>query len=110
MRRLQLHHPVDRTRHCERVAIAVAANGDEIREVSEEAAEEVPGDTDLVLRKPDHQRVGCRAPRNRVQLDINLKRFDSDMSQYPTTMRIFEACMKLDAFQRAQPSAQPDAE
>jgi len=25
-------------------------------------------------------------------------------------MRIFEACMKLDAFDRAQPSKQPDAE
>jgi len=41
---------------------------------------------------------------------FNAKRFDSDLSQYPTTMRIFGACMKLDAFQRAQPSAQPDAE
>ena len=41
---------------------------------------------------------------------FNARRFDSDLSTYPTTMRIFEACMKLDAFQRAQPSAQPDAE
>lgn len=41
---------------------------------------------------------------------FNARRFDSDLSPYPTTMRIFEACMKLDAFQRAQPSAQPDAE
>ena len=41
---------------------------------------------------------------------FNARRFDSDLSPYPTAMRIFEACMKLDAFQRAQPSAQPDAE
>lgn len=41
---------------------------------------------------------------------FNARRFDSDLSPYPTTMRIFEACMKLDTFQRAQPSAQPDAE
>jgi len=41
---------------------------------------------------------------------FNARRFDSDLSPYPTIMRIFEACMKLDAFQRAQPSAQPDAE
>ncbi|MCG6954019.1 MAG: maleylacetoacetate isomerase [Betaproteobacteria bacterium] len=41
---------------------------------------------------------------------FNARRFDSDLTPYPTTMRIFEACMRLDAFQRAQPSAQPDAE
>jgi len=38
------------------------------------------------------------------------KRFNSDLAPYPTSMRVFEACMKLDAFDRAQPSKQPDAE
>jgi maleylpyruvate isomerase len=41
---------------------------------------------------------------------FNARRFDSDLTPFPTTMRIFDACMKLDAFQRAQPSVQPDAE
>lgn len=41
---------------------------------------------------------------------FNARRFDSDLTPFPTTTRIFDACMKLDAFQRAQPSAQPDAE
>lgn len=41
---------------------------------------------------------------------FNARRFDSDLSAFPKTMRIFDACMTLDAFQRAQPSAQPDAE
>lgn len=41
---------------------------------------------------------------------FNAQRFDCDLSGYPTTMRIFDACMKLDAFQQAQPAAQPDAE
>jgi len=41
---------------------------------------------------------------------FNARRFESDLSPYPKTMRVFEACMQLDAFQRAQPSAQPDAE
>lgn len=41
---------------------------------------------------------------------FNARRFDSDLSPYPVTMRVFDACMRLDAFQRAQPSAQPDAE
>lgn len=41
---------------------------------------------------------------------FNAKRYDSDLAQYPTVMRIFEACMKLEAFDRAQPSRQDDAE
>jgi maleylacetoacetate isomerase len=41
---------------------------------------------------------------------FNAKRFNSDLAPYPKTMRIFESCMKLEAFDRAQPSKQPDAE
>ncbi len=41
---------------------------------------------------------------------FNAKRYNSDLAPYPTVMRIFDACMKLDAFERAQPSKQPDAE
>ena len=41
---------------------------------------------------------------------FNAKRYQSDLAPYPNTMRIFETCMKLDAFDRAQPSRQPDAE
>lgn len=41
---------------------------------------------------------------------FNAKRFNSDLAPYPTTMRVFDACMKLEAFDRAQPSKQPDAE
>jgi len=41
---------------------------------------------------------------------FNAQRFKCDLSAYPNTMRIFAACMTLDAFRRAQPSAQPDAE
>jgi maleylacetoacetate isomerase len=41
---------------------------------------------------------------------FNAKRYDCDLSPYPTTMRVFDACMKLEAFDRAQPSKQPDAE
>ena len=41
---------------------------------------------------------------------FNAKRFNSDLAPYPTTIRVFEACMKLEAFDRAQPSKQPDAE
>ena len=41
---------------------------------------------------------------------FNAKRYSSDLAPYPTVMRIFDACMKLAAFDRAQPSKQPDAE
>jgi len=41
---------------------------------------------------------------------FNAKRYNSDLAPYPTTMRVFENCMKLDAFDSAQPSKQPDAE
>ena len=33
-----------------------------------------------------------------------------DLAPYPTTMRVFDNCMKLEAFDLAQPSKQPDAE
>ena len=41
---------------------------------------------------------------------FNAKRFNCDLAPYPVTLRIFDACMTLDAFDRAQPSKQPDAE
>ena len=41
---------------------------------------------------------------------FNAKRYQSYLAPYPQTMRVFEACMHLEAFDRAQPSKQPDAE
>jgi maleylacetoacetate isomerase len=41
---------------------------------------------------------------------FNARRFDVDFSGLPRTMAAFDACMKLDAFQKAQPSACPDNE
>jgi maleylpyruvate isomerase len=41
---------------------------------------------------------------------FNAQRYQSDLAPYPTVMRIFDACMRLEAFDRAQPSKQPDAE
>ena len=41
---------------------------------------------------------------------FNAKRYNSDLTPYPVTMRVFDNCMKLNAFDRAQPSKQPDAE
>jgi maleylacetoacetate isomerase/maleylpyruvate isomerase len=41
---------------------------------------------------------------------FNAKRYSSDLAPYPTTMHVFEQCMRLEAFDRAQPAKQPDAE
>ena len=41
---------------------------------------------------------------------FNAKRFHFDLSPYPTVMRIFEEAQALDAFARAAPDRQPDAE
>ncbi len=41
---------------------------------------------------------------------FNGQRFKVNFDGLPRTMAAFEACMKLDAFQRAQPSACPDFE
>ncbi|EJL92838.1 maleylacetoacetate isomerase [Herbaspirillum sp. CF444] len=40
---------------------------------------------------------------------FNARRFEVDMTPYPTLAAIDEACFQLKAFQLAQPSAQPDA-
>jgi maleylacetoacetate isomerase len=41
---------------------------------------------------------------------FNAQRYQCDTAPYPTVMRVFAACMELDAFDRAQPAKQPDAE
>ncbi|WP_439612276.1 maleylacetoacetate isomerase [Reyranella sp.] len=41
---------------------------------------------------------------------FNAARFKVDMQRYPLIQRIHEACMRLPAFDAAQPSRQPDAE
>ena len=40
---------------------------------------------------------------------FNAQRFHCRLDDYPATMRVFDACMELDAFQRAEPGRQPDA-
>ena len=40
---------------------------------------------------------------------FNAQRFDCDLSHYPTIGRIYDSCMNVDAFDKAQPSNQPEA-
>lgn len=41
---------------------------------------------------------------------FNAQRFACDLGGLPRTMAVFDACMRLDAFVQAQPSACPDAQ
>ncbi|MFO1297302.1 MAG: maleylacetoacetate isomerase [Rubrivivax sp.] len=41
---------------------------------------------------------------------FNAKRFDCRLDHVPNVMRVFDACMKLPAFERTRPEACPDAE
>jgi len=41
---------------------------------------------------------------------FNAQRYDCDLAPYPRTIRVFDACMALESFDRAQPAKQPDAE
>jgi maleylpyruvate isomerase len=41
---------------------------------------------------------------------FNAQRFNVDTQRYPTIQRIYDQAMQLDAFARAAPGAQPDAE
>ena len=41
---------------------------------------------------------------------FNAQRYECDLAPYPALMRVFDACMQLEAFDRAQPGRQPDAE
>lgn len=40
---------------------------------------------------------------------FNARRFDTKVERYPAIMRIFDTCMALDAFRKAEPSAQAEA-
>jgi maleylacetoacetate isomerase len=41
---------------------------------------------------------------------VNAERYQLEMTPYPTIVRIFDACMQLDAFTAAHPNRQPDRE
>ena len=40
---------------------------------------------------------------------FNARRYECDTSPYPEVMRVFDACMQLEAFDRTQPARQADA-
>ena len=47
---------------------------------------------------------------NGIALKLPAQRVQELIAAQPTTMRVFAECMKIEAFERAQPAKQPDAE
>jgi len=41
---------------------------------------------------------------------VNAGRYNLELAPYPTIVRIYESCMRLDAFAAALPERQPDQE
>jgi maleylacetoacetate isomerase len=71
-------------------------------------------EADLVNGKPTgkfcHGDTPTMADCCLVPQIFNAQRYKCDTTPYPNIMRVFAACMNLDAFDRAQPAKQPDAE
>ena len=70
---------------------------------------------EATLSDSPHTGVFCHGDRPTLadiylipQLDI-ARRFESDVSSYPTVLRIEEACLALPEFDAARPENQPDA-
>ena len=70
---------------------------------------------EALLSESPHTGVFCHGDRPTVadvflvpQLDA-ARRFETDLSPYPTVLRIEEACLALPEFQVASPGNQPDA-
>lgn len=40
---------------------------------------------------------------------FNAQRYKCELTSYPAVMRVFDACMRIESFDRAQPGKQPDA-
>jgi len=57
-----------------------------------------------------HGEVPTLADCTLVPQIFNARRFDCRLDHVPNVMRVFEACMRLEAFSATQPSACPDAQ
>jgi maleylpyruvate isomerase len=69
---------------------------------------------ELMLSKSSETGVYCHGDQPTmadcclVPQIFNAKRYDCDLTPYPKVMQIFNQCMTLDAFDKAQPSRQPE--
>ena len=66
---LQGADALDGVDHGQCIPIAVAADGDQVRDVAEDRSERVAAQADLLVGQPDHHRVGGFAARGGDQLE-----------------------------------------
>jgi hypothetical protein len=78
--RLEVAQEVDRLDVAERVAMAVAANRDEVREVPEERAEDVARERDPPVRQPEDERVVGFGARDGERLEADAAERECDRS------------------------------
>jgi maleylacetoacetate isomerase len=107
-------HPLNNTRVLQHLKRALSQNEDEVntwyRHWIADGLAKLEAELTASKGKFCHGDAPTMADCCLVPQIFNAKRFQSDLAPYPNTMRIFDACMKLDAFDRSQPSKQPDAE
>ena len=109
-------HPLNNLRTLQHLRRSLGQNEEQIASWYRHWVADGLGRLELVLVNTDGTGAFCHgtAPTMAdcclVPQIFNAKRYDCDLAPYPTVTRIFEVCMKLPAFDRAQPSKQPDAE
>lgn len=107
-------HPLNNLRTLQHLKRALGQNEDQIntwyRHWIADGLAKLEAELTSSLGKFCHGDAPTMADCCLVPQIFNAKRYQSDLAPYPNTMRVFETCMQLEAFDRAQPSKQPDAE
>jgi maleylacetoacetate isomerase len=109
-------HPLNNLRTLQHLRRSLGQNEEQIAAWYRHWIADGLGRLELVLVNTDGTGAFCHGAKPTmadcclVPQIFNAKRYDCDLAPYPTVTRIFEACMELPAFDRAQPSKQPDAE
>jgi maleylacetoacetate isomerase/maleylpyruvate isomerase len=108
-------HPVNNLRVLQHLKRALGQNEEQVNAWYRHWIADGLGKLEAELARPGSGKYSCgdvpgMADCCLVPQVFNAQRYQCDTGGYPAVMRVFAECMKLDAFDRAQPSKQPDAE
>jgi maleylacetoacetate isomerase len=108
-------HPLNNLRTLQHLRAAMGQSDEQVRAWYRHWIADGLGKLEAELRAPgtgaySHGETPSMADCCLVPQVFNAQRYDCDLAPYPTVVRIFETCMRLDAFDRAQPGKQPDVE
>ncbi len=108
-------HPLNNLRVLQHLKRGLAQNDDQVNAwyrhwIADGLAKLEAGLTDPATGRFSHGDTPTLADCCLVPQVFNAQRYQCDTTPYPTVMRVHEECMQLEAFQRAQPAQQPDAE